>query len=174
VVAPVSRVWWVHQCRHGLNRSLTAPHMSLCQTLWEKTWDGPWTASWSGGINLTGRWEESSTPSFTSFTHLNTSSFSLVFSSLSVPLFSSGWRVGPPLTVMNYPDFSGSFSLKINLEWPQFVYKLRLKCPNPGESLLGCAISTPLLYLLVLEIHKKVNFFFVFGLLKKFQHLNFD
>lgn len=57
---------------------------------------------------------------------------------------------------------------KINLESPQFVYNLRfpwLICPplsaggpNPGESLQGCPISTPLFFILVVEIHKKVKF----------------
>jgi len=67
-----------------------------------------------------------------------------------------GWGVGD--------QFFRIFTLwKINLESPQFVYNLRFPwpthpalsacLPNPGQSLQGCPISTPLLFIHVPEIH---------------------
>jgi len=82
-----------------------------------------------------------------------------LFASVGPPLFirREGWA--PSYTAKSTPIFKDLSPWKINLEWPQFVYNVRSKCPNPGGSLQGCAISTPLLFLLVLEIQKKVNFF---------------
>jgi len=67
--------------------------------------------------------------------------------------------------------FHNVSSLK-NISWMTSVCLQLRSGPwhNPWPSFQGCAISTPSVYIFVLEIHKKVNFFIsVFDLIKKFQ-----
>jgi len=82
--------------------------------------------------------------------------FALSFHSI----FWIGWGIGP--------NFSNAHPLK-NQSWMTSVC-LQTEVPclaQPWAVLPGCAISTPLLFIHVLEIHKKVNFFFLYWSYKK-------